>query len=290
MRILIFLLLLNISLFAQLNVVTSFGYIADLTMRIGGENVQVRTLANPNFDPHFIPPKPSFIGKLKQADLVIMNGAELEMGWLPPLLDRANNPKFAQLGLLDLSNYVTLIDIPTKLDRANGDVHTHGNPHFYLDPHNIIKAARSIAIRLGMLDPANRKVYRYNFAEFQQMWQGKMDEWEQRMTKLNLKNVIEYHPFFTYLFKNYNVNVLATIEPYAGIPPSASHLHKLITLTREQRVDRIVSNVFHQKDGAQFLHEKSGIKSVVLPHDVGSNEITDIVKLFERIIAQLEGY
>ncbi len=157
--------LLSSPLFAQrLKVVTTYPYIANITERIGGDRIKVHFLARGDYDPHTIIPKPSFIAQLRRADLLIINGAQLEIGWLPPLMRQANNPTVnpGSRGFLDLSRSVKLIDVPASVSRDQGDVHPDGNPHFYLDPHNIPAMARSILVKLSSLDSHNASFMKKN--------------------------------------------------------------------------------------------------------------------------------
>jgi len=167
-KILLASLLLATSIFAKLNVATTYNYLGEVTKSIGGDLVKVDVLANPKLDPHFITPKPSLIGKIRREDLLIINGGQLEIGWLPPLLRSAHNSKITigATGLLDVSVAMTLIDHPVSVSRSHGDVHPEGNPHFALDIHNIIPIAELISLKLAQIDPNNASTYHDNYEKF----------------------------------------------------------------------------------------------------------------------------
>ncbi|MBN2870521.1 MAG: zinc ABC transporter substrate-binding protein [Campylobacterales bacterium] len=290
MRLIALFLALFFSAHAKLTVAVSYPYIASLTETIGGENVRVETLAQGNWDPHFVVPKPSLITKVRNADLLITNGADLEIGWLPPLLNRAANSSLAQRGnTLELAKTVPLIDIPRDTSRAGGDVHAEGNPHFHLDPHNIPLLADAVAGFLGRKDPANAPLYQKNLAAFKQQWNTRLKQWDAQMAPFRGKEVVQYHPVFNYFLRAYGIRSVATIEPLAGIPPSTSHTMKLIRLIQERRPCCIMHDVYHPTKTGEFLREKTGIRLVVLPHDVGAQKGSDdLASLFDTLIQALK--
>ncbi len=194
-----FLLVLSFTTFSygQIKVVVTYPYIGDLTQKIGGDKVEVFVLGKGTEDPHFIVPKPSFIAKLRGADLVIINGAGLEIGFIPILIQQANNPRIqTSKGFLDLSQHVHLIEVPISVSRSEGDIHPEGNPHFVLDPHNIPILAGVIKAKLCDLDAKNSQEYETRFAEFKRQWDGKMKGWDRTLSILRGKRVVEYHKLF----------------------------------------------------------------------------------------------
>lgn len=283
-------LFVTLPLFARIRIATSYPYIADLTKRIGKDKVRVRALAPGNWDPHFVVPRPSLIAKVRNADLLIMNGAEVEIGWLPPVIRNSKNRRVqpGSSGLLDLSRSMRLIDVPKNVSRAHGDVHPSGNPHYYLDPYNIPKAAAAIYRRLCKIDGSNCNFYKKNYEAFRQQWMRKVAVWNSRMKSLRGKKVIQYHKNYNYFFKRYGIRSIAEIEPLPGIPPTASHIDKIIRLIKMRKVSLIISDVYHSKRPARFIAEKSGAKVVILPHDVNSvNNSGNLVKLFDEIVRRL---
>lgn len=286
MRLLIVLAFLLFSAEAKLTVAVSYPYIASISKTIGAENITVETLAQGYWDPHFVIPKPSLIGKLRSADLLITNGADLEIGWLPPLLNRAANSRLAlSTNTLELSQKVRLMDIPNSTSRAGGDVHADGNPHFHLDPRNIPIIAESITSFLAQKDPANAHEYRQNLAIFKKKWSANLIRWENQMGPLRGIGVIQYHPVFNYFIRAYGLKSVATIEPLAGIPPSSAHTMKLIGVINDTHPKWIMHDVYHPTKTGEFLADKTGVKLLILPHDVGSIQKTDdLTTLFETLI------
>ena len=286
-------LLLSLSLpsfsYGKIHVVVTYPYIGDLTQKIGGDQVEVFVLAKGTEDPHFIVPKPSFIAKLRGADLLIINGAGLEIGFIPILIQQANNPRIQTArGLLDLSQNLDLIEVPTAVSRAEGDIHPEGNPHFNLDPYRIPILAKAIKGKLCSLDIQNCHTYEDKLSEFLKQWDGKTKEWDMRLSTLKGKRVIEYHKLFEYLILSYGLSNVGTIEPKPGIPPTVRHTEELIETAKSQSVEFIFQDVYHEKRSAQFISEKTGAKYIVLPHDVGAiPEAKDVFSLFEEIVRRL---
>lgn len=288
-----FLLLLTLAFafsYAQLTVVVSYPYIESITHAIGGDAIRVETLAQGKWDPHFVSPKPSLITKMRNADLLIINGADLEIGWLPPLLERAHNNRLNQLNnRLDLSKKVTLIDIPTNISRAGGDVHADGNPHFHLDPRNILLLSDAVAAFLSQKDPNNATEYRKNLIDFKQQWSTHLKRWETQMAPYRGKEVVQYHLVFNYFLRAYGLKTIGTIEPLAGIPPSSSHTMKLISLMNEQKPYCIMHDVYHPTKTGEFISDKTGVKILILPHDVGAtSKAADLSHLFDTLIQSLK--
>ncbi len=274
----------------RIQVVTTYPYIAELARKVGGDNVRVHALARGDWNPHTIVPKPSFIAHLRKADLLVINGGQLEIGWLPPLLNQANNSKIqaGTSGLLDLSMAVTLIDVPSSVSRAQGDVHPEGNPHYYLDPANIPPLAEAIAVRLGEMDPGLAPVFNSNLKAFQESWAVKMSEWESRLKPLSGASVIEYHKNFDYFMRRFHLALAGTIEPLPGIPPTSRHIEGLEQIIRNTRIRFILQDIYNPDAAARHLSHKHGIPMVALPHDVGAVPGAEgIVTLFDEIVARL---
>ena len=283
-------LCLSLSLFPNIKVAATYPYIGDLVKKIGGEHVEVKALSKGSWDPHTIVPKPSLIAKVRKADLLVINGAQLELGWLPPLLNQANNSRVmpGQKGFLDLANVVQLIQVPTSVSRAGGDIHPAGNPHYCLGPDNIPKLASAVASKLGQLDPKNNSFYEENSKEFLEQWQKRLADWDARMLSLKGKKVIEYHRNVDYFLERFGIEVCATVEPLPGIPPTSKHIRHLIEKVKNGDISLILHDVYHSKKTSKYLSQKTGIRYVVLPHDVEAvKEATDIVALYEQIVSRL---
>ncbi len=278
---------LQITLFAKLNIITTYAYLGEVVKAIGGERVKVDVLADSRFDPHFITPKPSLILKVKRADLLVINGAQLEIGWLPPLLRAAQNPKvkLGSKGFLDVSHIVTMIDKPKRVSRAMGDVHPDGNPHFSLDPHNIVDIAKLIEAKLVQIDTIYAAVYKNNLEKFLKRWQIFLDEFDAKMAECKTKKVVQYHELFNYFLHRYDIKNIGNIEPLPGITPSSKHTLELIMLMRQESVKKILQDVYHERKTARFIAKKTGAKVVIMPHDVGAVKSSDTLESFYKTIA-----
>ena len=286
----VFLLFVTTAVFAKVRVVTTYPYIYDITKKIGGDKINVRVLSSGNADPHFIVPKPSFIAMVRNADLLILNGAELEIGWLPQIVRKSHNSsiKPGSEGFLDLSGYVTLIDIPVNVSRDHGDVHSYGNPHFNLDPRNIPKIANAIVKRLCDLDMDNSEYYKKNNNAFNLLWEKKLVEWKKAVSSLNGRKVVQYHKLFDYLFKYCMIFSVIELEPLPGIMPNPRHIKKVIDRIKSEGVNLIITDVYHSIKPAQLVSRKTGVRMIVLPQDVNAVEqSSDIVSLFDEIIRRL---
>jgi zinc/manganese transport system substrate-binding protein len=275
---------------SRLHVVTTYQYIGDIAQRIGKDRVEVDALARGDYDPHYIIPKPSYIAKVRNADLLIINGAQLEIGWLPQIIRQANNGAVqpGERGFLDLSLYIHLIDVPTSVSRELGDVHPEGNPHFFLDPDNVPLIANAITRQLSALDPDNQIFYETNNKEFQVLWQQNMKVWEEKLKPLQGVKVVEYHKIFDYFLRRFGLILAGTVEPLPGIPPTTKHIAEVERLISGEQVKFILQDVYNPKDASAYLSKKLNIKLVVLPHDVGSvKEADDVFHVFDEIVRRL---
>jgi zinc/manganese transport system substrate-binding protein len=280
----------QISTAGQINVVTTYGYIADIAQRIGNGHANVTSLARGDYNPHIIIPKPSFIAKMRRADLLIINGGQLEIGWLPPILNQANNGNVqpGERGFLDLSTHVHLIDVPSSVSRELGDVHPEGNPHYYLDPKNIPIIAQAITDKLSEIDPDHSADYRTNNAVFERMWDLKMKEWNENMKSQKGEKVVEYHKVFDYFLHSFEFVIAGTIEPLPGIPPTTKHIGEIENLIEREKVKYIFQDVYNPQDASQYLSKRLGVKMIILPHDVGAlKEADNIVALFDELVRRI---
>ena len=275
---------------AKTEVVTSYPYIEDITSKIGKDKVNVTSLAKGDWDPHFIVPRPSLISKTRKADLLIINGAQLEIGWLPPIIRQANNANLqpGSRGFLDLSTFIELIQVPTNISRAQGDVHPFGNPHFNMDPHNITIISKVITEKLCQVDESNCSYYESNNKTFTNQWKEKLKDWDKKLKTLKGSKVIEYHRVFDYIANRYGISILATVEPLPGIPPTPNHLSQIITSTKNDNIRLNLRAVYNPQDPSNYITDKTKIKQVTLPHDVNAvKEATDIFSLFDEIVKRL---
>ncbi len=288
---LIVLFLLPVAIFSDLKIAVTYPYIGAVVKEVAKERVDVYVLAKGDWDPHFVVPRPSLISKVRRADGLIINGGELEIGWLPPLIRRASNSSIAEgsKGYLDLSKYIEFLEKPTKLDRADGDIHPRGNPHFQLDPSNILTLANIARDYLGRLDPKHKQEYDLNYEKFKQMWSLKLKEWEKNMKDKNGIKVVQYHNNLAYFNKAYGLKNIGTIEPLPGIPPSSRHTIELIKLMKEQKPVAILHDVYHSTKTAKFISQKTGVPIIIMPHDIKAlDEIENLVSLFDYLTSAIK--
>jgi len=277
--------LLTTLAFARVNVDATYSTLGAVAKKIGGDNVKVTVLGSSKYDPHFIVPKPSLLSKLRRADLLIINGGGLELGWLPPLLRNANNAKIRNgaKGFLDMSHFVPMIDVPTSVSRAFGDVHAQGNPHYTTDPHVVLIMAKAIGQKLAQIDPENEAAYEKNLANFTKEWQAYLTKYDADMQMCQTKKVVQYHELFNYFLKRYNIQAVGNIEPLPGIAPSSKHTIALIQTMRENGVKTILQDVYHERKTAKFIASKTGARVAVIPHDLGADGSKTLQEFYNKI-------
>jgi zinc/manganese transport system substrate-binding protein len=268
-------LLLTTPALAGLNVVATLPWIGSLAREIGGDQVRVTTLVKPNQDPHLVEAKPSMILAGRKADILMYNGLDLEIGYLPLILESARNPKIVpgKPGNFDCSRFVNIIDKPTMVDRSMGDVHPLGNPHYYFSPANVLRVAQGMADALAELDRANADYYRQNLKAFSAKFDRKQMEWQ--TLGLQGKRFVAYHKLFEYLAADSGFRIVGYVEPKPGIPPSAAHVESLIESMKNDRPDGILTTSYYGKKESESIGGKTGVKVILLPGDVGAMERTD---------------
>ena len=274
---------------AALRVETTYSTLGAITEEIGGDLVNVHVLGSSKYDPHFIVPKPSLLAKLRRADLLIMNGGGLELGWLPPLIRGANNANIQNgaKGFLDISHYIPMIDVPTSVSRGFGDVHAQGNPHYATDPYMVPIIARAIMAKLLELDPDHEQRYHSNLEKFSYRWQKYLDRLDAKMKQCKDKKVVQYHELFNYFLKRYNYKSYGNIEPLPGIAPSSKHTIALINSIKKNNIKLILQDVYHEKRTAKFIASKTGAKVIVIPHDMGADGSKTLEDFYNNIAKKL---
>ncbi len=276
---------------AKLKIVTTLADFASIAESVGGDRVDAISLAKGYQDPHFVEPKPTFILKLSQADLLIVAGLELEIGYLPPLLDNARNEKIrpSARGYLDASLGCEILEKPTtQVTRAMGDVHPYGNPHYWLDPENGRVIARAIAAKLSQLDTAGSSTYKSNLAAFEAKLSEAEARWALAILKLAGTKVVTYHNSWPNFAKYFKLDVVGFLEPKPGIPPTPQHKLEIINLMREQKVPLILMEPYFDKKDPDFLANKTGAKVVVLTPSVGGEPAAkDYISLFDTDVDML---
>ena len=293
------LLLVGISFSAEAKKLKIIGTLSDfssLAQTIGGDRVETDSLAKGYQDPHFVEPKPSFVLKLHDADMLIVAGLELEIGYLPPLLDQARNERIRPTGAgyLDASVGCDILDKPAgQVTRAMGDVHPYGNPHYWLDPNNGRVIARAIAAKLAALDPAGAADYAKNLADFETKLKAAEARWAARLAPFKNAKIVTYHSSWPNFAKAFSLDVVGFLEPKPGIPPSPQHKLEIINIMREQKVPLILMEVYFDRKDPDFVASKTGATVVVIPPSVGGESVAkDYLSLFdvdiEKIAAALE--
>jgi len=281
--------LLSTVLFANIKIDATYSTLGAIAKKIGKDKVSITVLASPKYDPHFIVPKPSLLSKLRRADLLIINGGGLELGWLPPLIRSANNPNIQNgaKGFLDISHFVPMIDVPTSVSRAFGDVHSQGNPHYSTDPHLVLTIANAIESKLENLDANNATYYKQNLADFTKEWESYLSKIDAKMATCKDKKVVQYHELFNYFLDRYGFKSYGTVEPLPGIAPSSKHTVKLINLIKQSGIKTILQDIYHEKKTAKFIADKTGAKVVVVPHDMGAVGGTTLQEFYNNIADRL---
>ncbi len=276
---------------AALRVVSSITTLGSLAKEVGGDRVEVKSLAKGNQDPHFVEPKPSLMLDLNRADLLLYVGLELEIGWLPPLVLGSRNPKIqpGELGNLDCSRAIPVLDVPTtKVDRSMGDIHPQGNPHYWLPPANAKIIAREIAQRLSQIDPAGAAAYQKNLAAFEAKVDASAKRWQPIVERLRGTKIATYHKSWSYVSRWLGLQEVGYLEPKPGIPPDPEHLFRLIQTMRQERAKLLVAEDYYNLNTARVVAEKARAKLVTLPTNVGATEAAkDWFTLVELILKQL---
>jgi len=264
---------------------------ASLASELGGDKVSVYQASTALQNPHRIEARPSLVARMRSADLAICTGADLEIGWLPVLLQTAGNKKVqpGQPGFIFASDLVDRLEIPTRLDRAQGDVHPAGNPHVQLDPHNIAKIAAVLTQQLQKLDPANAAYYETRGNDFQARWQQATARWEKEAAPLKSMRIVPYHKDTVYLIHWLGMVEVMNIEPKPGIPPSAGHLSEMVGRLQGGAADVITRSAYQEPKAPDWLSEKTGLQVVELPYTVGGTAAAkDLFGLFEDTITRLK--
>lgn len=276
---------------AQVNIFACEPEWAALASEIGGDLVDVTSATNAKQDVHHIRAKPSLLAAMRKADLVFCSGASLEIGWLPILIKKAGGPDVQQetIGWLMASDYVEKLGMVEHVDRAMGHIHPEGNPHVHLDPRNISIIAAVVAERLYLLDADNAQIYERNLAAFQSRWQSLISQWEADAASLKGRKVVVYHNAWAYLLDWLGMDIIASLEPKPGVPPTASHLETVLGQVKGQRVQAILVSPYEDEDAAEWLAGKADIPVVHLPFTVGGNDAADdLAALFTETIRLLK--
>jgi zinc/manganese transport system substrate-binding protein len=263
---------------------------AALSKEVGGDKVSVYQATTALQDPHRIEARPSLIAHTRAADLLVCTGADLEVGWLPVLLQTSGNSKLqiGHPGYFMASDFVTKLEVPTLVDRSQGDVHPYGNPHIQLDPRNIVLVARALSERLAQIDRGNAAYYQARLKDFEGRWQKALAEWETRAAPLKGMRLVPYHKDNAYLIHWLGMEEVIDVEPKPGIPPSAGYLSELLAKLQEQPADAITRSAYQDPKAVEWLSERTKIPAVTLPYTVGGTpQAKDLFSLFDDTINRL---
>lgn len=263
---------------------------AALAREIGGDKVSAVSATTAFQDQHHIEARPSLIARVRNADLLIFSGSDLEVGWLPLLLTQSGNSRIqpGSPGYLEASQYVVRLEVPRVIDRSLGDIHPGGNPHIQTDPRNIGRVAAVLAERLAQIDGANAATYRSRAADFDKRWQEAIRRWQDRAARLKGVPIVEHHKDFSYLIRWLGMREVGTLEPKPGIPPTTAHLAELVELMKRDPAKLIVYSSYSDPRASQFLSQRTGIPAVMLPFTVGgSDKAKDLFGYFDDVIARL---
>ena len=261
-----------------------------LARELGGDDVTVYTATTALQNVHRIQARPSLIAKYRQAELLVCTGADLEVGWLPALADKGNNPRVrpGAPGFFEAFRHVKMLEVPEVLDRSLGDVHPYGNPHVQTSAHNILAIAAPLAARMAELDPAHAEAYRARLASFEQRWRAAIARWEAQAKPLAGVPVVSTHRDSVYLYAWLGLREVATLEPKPGIPPSAGHLEKVLAGLKAQPARMALRAAYQDGKPAEWLAQRAGIPVVELPFTVGGAPGTDdLFGYFDVTIARL---
>ncbi|MDP1537719.1 MAG: zinc ABC transporter substrate-binding protein [Burkholderiales bacterium] len=275
---------------AALNVFATVPEWAALAQEIGGDKVKATTATTALQDPHRIDARPSLIARARNADLLIATGAELEVGWLPVVQRESGNPRIqaGQAGYFEAAEHVRMLEIPARLDRADGDVHAAGNPHIQTDPRNLLKVGAALALRMAQLDAGNAAAYRAGYAAFAERWRGHLARWEKQAAPLKGVAVVSQHQAWPYLYDWLGLREVGTLEPKPGIEPSVAQLARIRDQAANTRPRMVIRAAYNAARPAEWFAAEAKVPVVVLPFTVGGTpEASDLTALFETTVQRL---
>ncbi|HMC14407.1 MAG TPA: zinc ABC transporter substrate-binding protein, partial [Albitalea sp.] len=263
---------------------------AALATELGSDKLKVSSATTAQQDPHHIEARPSLIARMRGADLLVCTGMELEIGWLPVLIQQSGNARLAtgSPALFEAGRFITPLEVPTRIDRSEGDVHAAGNPHIQQDPRNIARVATALSARLAQLDPANTADYQQRLQSFTSRWNAAMQKWETQAAPLKGISVVAHHKNMGYLWNWLGMHEVGTLEPKPGVEPSVGHLSELNNLLARQPVKMVVRAAYEDGRASQWLSERAHVPAVALPFTVGGNDkARDLFGLFDSSIELL---
>jgi zinc/manganese transport system substrate-binding protein len=261
-----------------------------LSSELGGDKVSVYTATTGAQDPHQIQARPSLIAKARTADITVCDGAELEIGWLPMILQQAGNAKIAvgQPGAFDATSYVRLLEQPSRLDRAEGDIHAAGNPHIQTDPRMMLPVAKALAARFAQIDAANAAYYAAREADFEKRWNAAIAKWTAQAAPLRGVNIAVQHHAWIYMENWLGLHEVVPLEPKPGVPPSSGYLAEVLQKLQATPAKFVIRAAYEDDRPSAFVSEHAGIPAIVLPFTVGGTDAAkDLFSLYEDTINRM---
>jgi len=284
------LLLLSSNAHAALNVFACEPEWAALTQQLAGDKASIYTATGPLQDPHQVQARPSLIARARRANLVVCTGAELEIGWMPVVLRESVNDAIqpGSIGHFEAAKYVTMLEVPTRLDRADGDVHAAGNPHIQTDARNFLPIADALSKRLIQLDPANTAFYQQRLADFETRWREAIAKWEKQAAPLKGMPIIAHHKGFPYMNDWLGLKEVAELEPKPGMEPSAAYLGEVLNELQQRPARMVIRAAYQNERPSEWIAERAHIPAVMLPFTVGGTpQATDLFTMFDDTIQRL---
>jgi zinc/manganese transport system substrate-binding protein len=284
------LLLLSSNVHAALNVFACEPEWAALTQQLAGDKADIYTATGPLQDPHQVQARPSLIARARNARLLVCTGAELEIGWMPVVLRESVNDAIqpGSIGNFEAAKYVTMLEVPTRLDRADGDVHAAGNPHIQTDPRNFLPIADALSKRLIQLDPANTFYYQQRLAAFDQQWRAAIAKWEKQAAPLKGVSIIAHHKGFPYMNNWLGLKEVAELEPKPGMEPSAAYLGQVLNELQQHPARMVIRAAYQNERPSEWIAERAHIPAVELPFTVGGTpQASDLFTMFDDTIQRL---
>lgn len=275
---------------AELTVLATVPEWAALVQEIGGDKVNVTAASTARQDVHRVEAKPSLIARARRADLVVATGAELEVGWLPMVLRECGNPRVqpGRPGYFEAAQQVRLLEVPARLDRAEGDVHPGGNPHIQLDPRNILQVGEALAARMAELDPGSAAAYRANFGAFAEKWRAALARWEREAAPLKGQPILVQHRAFVYLNHWLGLKEVGALEPKPGMEPTSAHLAGVLARLKSEPAKMVIRPAYQSDRASAWIAERARIPAVALPFTVGGTpEAKDLFGLFDDTLRRL---
>jgi len=276
--------------YANLNVFACEPEWGALATEIGGDKVSVTTATTGQQDPHQIQARPGLIARARNADISVCSGAELEIGWLPQILAQTSNQKIrpGAPGNFDAASFVHLVDVPVRFDRAEGDIHSQGNPHIQTSPANILAVSKPLADRFAQLDPANAQYYQSRLADFTTRWQAAIAKWQQQAAPLKGVPIAVEHLSWTYMENWLGLRRVVALEPKPGVPPSAGYLAQVVDTLQKDPVKMVIRAAYEDDRPSRFISDKMHVPAVMLPFTVGGTDgAKNLFSLFDDTINRL---